>query len=129
MVELLPAQTGEFPVADTGSLGVVATVIIEFKQFEEQVPFSALTKQFVVVEGETLIDTPVPAGVPPHEPEYHCQVAPGERVPVKVRVDDKAEHNEAGEALEEAGAEGVGFTFTSVLLQFEKQLPFSARTK
>ena len=67
--------------------------------------------------------------MPPQEPEYHCQVAPGERDPVKVSVDDNAEHNEAGEALEEAGAEGVGFTVTITLLQFEKQLPFSARTK
>ena len=44
MVELLPAHTGELPVAETGSLGVVATLIIEFVQLEEQVPFSALTK-------------------------------------------------------------------------------------
>ena len=67
--------------------------------------------------------------MPPHEAEYQCQIAPTESDPVTVSVDDAAEHNEAGEAFAEAGAEGVGFTFTITLLQLEKQLPFSARTK
>ena len=43
-IELLPAHTGEFPLAVTGSLGVEATLTIVFTQLEKQVPFSALTK-------------------------------------------------------------------------------------
>lgn len=98
-------------------------------QADEQVPFSALMKQLVVDVGDTEIDTPVPAGVPPQEPEYQCQVAPAESVPVTVSVDDApAEHKNDGEALADEGAEGIGFTFTITLLQFEKQPPFSART-
>ena len=31
--------------------------------------------------GETVIEFPVPANVPPHEPVYHCTVAPVPAVP------------------------------------------------
>ena len=67
--------------------------------------------------------------MPPHAPVYHCQVAPGERVPVTASVDDPAEHKKAGEAFPDKGDAGVEFTVTDVLVQFEKQDPFSALTK
>ena len=39
------------------------------------------------VVGPTVIETPVPSGVPPHEPEYQCQLAPVPNVPpATVRV-------------------------------------------
>lgn len=83
----------------------------------------------VVTDGETETDTPVPTGVPPHVPEYHCHIAPAESVPVKPSVDDApAEQKNVGEALIVAGAVGVGFTIIITLLQFEKQPLFSART-
>jgi len=41
----------------------------------------------VVDVGETVTDVPVPALVPPHEPEYHCQLAPvPKEPPVSVSV-------------------------------------------
>ena len=43
-VELAPAHTGEFPLAETGLLGEAATLTIIFTQLEKQVPFSALMK-------------------------------------------------------------------------------------
>ena len=62
-------------------------------------------------------------------PEYQCQVAPAESVPDTVIVDDApAEQIEDGNALTDVAADGVGFTFTLVLLQFEKHPLFSART-
>lgn len=128
-VELLPAQTGVVPLAETGSLGVFATVTLAFTQLEKQVPVSALKKQLVVDEGETEIETPVPAATPPHVSEYQCQLAPTESVPVAVRVDEPAEHKKVGEAIAVKGADGVTFTAIGTLLQFEKHAPFSARTK
>ena len=41
----------------------------------------------VLVVGETVILLPIPAGVPPHEPEYHLAVAPVPALPpTSVRV-------------------------------------------
>jgi hypothetical protein len=43
----------------------------------------------VVTVGETVMLLPVPAGVPPQEPENHCAVAPVPAVPPdKVKVVD-----------------------------------------
>ena len=98
-VELLPAQMGEVPPAETGSAGIVATLTVALIQLEEHVPFSALAKQVVVDNGETETEAPVPTGVPPQEPEYHFHEAPAERFPVNERVDDPAEHKNVGDAV------------------------------
>jgi len=45
-------------------------------------PPSALAKYVVVAVGETLMDEPVPADVPPHEAVYHCQSVAEFRLPV-----------------------------------------------
>ena len=83
----------------------------------------------MVDDGITEIETPVPTGVPPHEPEYQCHVAPGESVPVNVSVEDPpAEQMEVGTALTAVGAAGAGLTFMTTLLQVEKHPPLSART-
>ena len=71
----------------------------------------------------------MPIGVPPHEPVYHFQTAPAERVPVNERVDDPAEHKKVGEAFNDNGAEGKTFTIIETLAQLEKHPLFSARTK
>lgn len=42
--ELLAEQIGEIPLAETGSAGVEATLILVLTQTEEQIPFSARTK-------------------------------------------------------------------------------------
>ena len=66
--------------------------------------------------------------VPPHEPEYHVHVAPGDNVPVNVRVDEPAEQSEVGFAFAAVAAAGVVFTVTVIFLQPEKHPAFSART-
>ena len=120
---------GELPLAETGLLGVVATLMLALTQVEEQIPFSALTKQLVVDEGETEIEIPVPTAVPPQVPEYQCHVAPTDNVPVNVSVENvPEEHKNDGEAFTEAGAVGVALTFIITLLQLEKHPLFSART-
>lgn len=73
----------------------------------------------VVDNGATEIEAPVPAGVPPHVPEYQFQVAPAERVPVNESVEVPAEHKKDGEEFEAEGDDGVGLTVIVVLLQFE----------
>ena len=65
------------------------------------------------------MDDPVPAEAPPHDAEYHCHVAPGERVPVTVIVDEPAEHKKAGDAFNPVGEEGKELTVIKTLLQFE----------
>lgn len=63
----------------------------------------------------------------PHEPVYHCQVAPGERVPFTCNVEPVPE--QIGEdALALVGAAGPVVTATFVLTQLEKQVPVSALT-
>lgn len=56
-----------------------------------QVP-EYLTKYVVVDVGDTVMEFPVPTGVPPHDPENHCAVAPVPEVPPdKVNVVDAPE--------------------------------------
>ena len=69
--------------------------------------------------GETEMDGPVPTEFPPHDAEYHCQVAPGESVPVTVSVEEPAEHKKEGDALIVEGDEGTGLTVIKTLLQLE----------
>jgi hypothetical protein len=55
------------------------------------------------------MDVPVPTGVPPQLPEYHCQVAPKpSEPPLSVKVDDCPAHIVAGDAvILVAGVDGV----------------------
>jgi hypothetical protein len=59
--------------------------------------------------------------VPPHEFEYQCQVAPAERVPVRLRVVESPE--QIVDLLAEAvvGAEGVVQMY---LAQMRKSVPY-----
>ena len=70
---------------------------------------------------------PEPTGVPSQLPEYHCQIAPGDKVPLTERVELAALHNDDGVALAEVGLDGVGSTVTSVLTHDVMQVPISAR--
>ena len=50
-----------------------------------------------MVVGETVIEVPLPAVVPPHDTVYHCQVAPVPNVPPdKVIVEDAPEQISVG---------------------------------
>lgn len=60
----------------------------------------------MVVVGETEIDAPLPSGVPPQEPEYHCQLAPEVSVPDTVSVDELPEQIVSGAEIAEVGAAG-----------------------
>ena len=86
-VVLLPRQMVETPEILVGAIERVLTVInCEAQAVVLQSP-SKRTKNIVLVEGETVILLPVPAGVPPHEPEYHLATAPDPALPPEtVRV-------------------------------------------
>ena len=129
IVDDAPAEQMEvgFAFVAVGALGEAFTLIVTLVQVEEQKVFSALTKYVVVVVGETLNEAPVPTAVPPHDPEYQCQVAPAVKDPVTCNVVDLPE--QIGEVpVAETGFEGVAETFMVLLTQAEKQLPFSALT-
>ena len=57
--------------------------------------------------GETFTEVPVPIAVPPHEPEYQCHVAKGERVPDRLNVVELPEQIVDGVADAVFGASGV----------------------
>ena len=86
-VVLLPKQMFETPEILVGAVESVLTVInCEAQAVVLQSP-SYRTKYVVLIEGETVILLPVPAIVPPHEPEYHLVVAPVPALPpTSVRV-------------------------------------------
>lgn len=76
-----------------------------------------LTKYVVAEAGETVIELPVPAAVPPHEPVNHCTVAPEPSLPpaiVKV-VEPPVQIVDTPEIL--VGAVGAVSTVTVTLAQ------------
>lgn len=76
-----------------------------------------LTKYVVAEVGETVIELPVPAAVPPHEPVNHCTVAPEPSLPpaiVKV-VEPPVQTVDTPEIL--VGAVGAVSTLTVTLAQ------------
>ena len=78
------------------------------------------------VVGETETETPVPAGVPPHEPEYQCQDAPGESVPVTWRVEFVP--SQTGDVEDDdTGLAGTVATVTVTVEHADEQFAFSAR--
>ena len=74
----------------------------------------------MVVVGETVIEVPFPAEVPPQETVNHCHVAPVPNVPpVKVKIEEAPEQISVGFAEAEVAAiEGVSVTivFTHVVV-------------
>ena len=71
-----------------------------------------------MVVGETVIEVPLPAEAPPHEPVNHCHVAPVPNVPSGiVNVDDAPEQIFTGFAEADDGATEVAFTVTIALTQ------------
>ena len=80
-VVLLPKQIVETPEILVGAAESVLNVInCEAQAVVLQSP-SYRTKYVVFVVGETVMLLPVPAGVPPHEVEYHLAVAPVPALP------------------------------------------------
>ena len=66
--------------------------------------------------GVTVIDVPFPAWVPPHEPEYHSQLAfsPNEP-PVNVNVEEAEKQTTDGDALADVAAAEDWLIVTEVL--------------
>ena len=85
---------------------------------------SALTKYVVVVPGETLIEEPVPTGVPGQPPVYQCHDAPvPSEPPPTVNVVEPPPHKGLGLAEADEGAVEGLLTLTvtwaqPVVLQF-----------
>jgi len=83
----------------------------------------------VVIVGLLVIDTPVPAAVPPHEPVYQRHIAPVPNVPPEtVRVDEVPEHTTCREAVAEVGAVEGLFTITVIVAHVVVLHVPSART-
>ena len=80
----------------------------------------------MVEVGVTVIDVPVPTGVPPQLPVYHLQSVPDP--PVAVRVLLAPEQIMVGLADADVGATGSGLTVTDVVAQVELPQLFSQRT-
>lgn len=85
-----PLQIVVVPVTPVGAVGAVSTVTVTLAQavmFVQEVLPTLLAKYVVVDVGETVIELPVPAAVPPHELVNHCTVAPEpSEPPVTVKV-------------------------------------------
>ena len=82
----------------------------------------------VVEVGDTFIEDPVPAAVPPHEPLYQCHVAPADNVPFTCNV-VLAPTQIVDVPDIETGSVNAPPTVTFVVEQVEKHPPFSALTK
>ena len=72
----------------------------------------------MVEDGVAEIDAPVPTGVPPHDVEYQCHVAPADNVPATCKPELTPEH--IGEVpLAAEGSRGGVITATLVFTQPE----------
>ena len=69
----------------------------------------------MVTVGETVMASPVPAEVPPHEPEYQSHVAPEERTPETESVEEDPAHIAAGNAFAAVEFDGIAVTLTETL--------------
>ena len=80
-VVLLPLQMVKVPEILVGATESVLTVINCEAQAVVLHSPSYRTKYVVLIEGETVMLLPVPAGVPPQEAVYHLAIAPVPAVP------------------------------------------------
>ena len=80
-VVFFPRQIVLVPLIEVAGNEVSCTVILILLQIVMLFVPSARTKYVVLVEGAKVILAPVPTKVPPHDDEYHFQLAPAPRLP------------------------------------------------
>lgn len=130
-VTLLPVHTEvDEAVMPVGAVEAVLTLMVTCAQVVVlQVP-SARTKYVVVEEGLTVMEVPLPSGVPPQVPLYHCQVAPvPNEPPVTVKVELLTGQMVVAVAEINAGAVETGLTVMVTDTQVVVLQGPSARTK
>ena len=107
-----------FAEAEVGGMEEVFKLTVVFTQVVVLQSPSARIKYIVVIIGETVIEVPLPAEVPPHETVYHCHVAPVPKVPSGiVNVDEAPEQILPGFADAEVGGMEEVFKLTVVFTQ------------